>query len=106
LVSEPIADEVGITGIDQNWDLLKDSWHEAVEWLHPIALEKEISVDVEIAAIIAAHFSTELLLDFLLIEIFADIAQSRVAEVAGVFTLATDIIYVLERKLAMIRMRI
>jgi hypothetical protein len=103
LVPEPIADEVSITGIDQDWNLLKDAWHKAVEWLHPVTLEKEVSVDVEIAAIIAANFGTKLSLDFFLIEIFANIAQSRVAEVARVLALATDVIDILEKILAMIQ---
>jgi hypothetical protein len=100
LVPEPIADEVGITSIDQDWNLLKDAWYKAVEWLHPIALEKEVSVNIEVTAIIAADFGTELLLDFLLVEIFTNIAKSRIAEVAGVLAFATDVIDVLERKLA------
>jgi len=37
------------------------------------------------------------LLDFFLVKIFANIAKCRIAEVAGVFALATDIIHVLER---------
>jgi hypothetical protein len=34
-----------------------------VERLHPVALEEEVSVDVEIAAVIAADFNTELFLN-------------------------------------------
>jgi hypothetical protein len=96
LVSEPIADEVSITSIDQNRDLFENAWHKAVEWLHPVALEKEIAVDIEVAAVVAADFDTEFLLDFLLVQIFADVAKSRITEVAGVFTLATNIIDVLK----------
>lgn len=95
LVSEPVADKVGITSIDQNWDLFEDAWHKTVEWLHPVALEKEVSIDIEVAAVIAADFDTKFLLDFLLVQIFADVAKSRIAEVAGVFALATDIIDIL-----------
>lgn len=95
LVSEPVADEISITSIDQNWNLLKNAWHKAVEWLHPVALKQEVSVDIKVAAVVAADLNTELLLDFPLVEIFTYIAKSRVAEVAGVLALATNIIDVL-----------
>jgi len=36
LVSEPVANEVGITSIDQDGNLLEDLWYELVEWKHPI----------------------------------------------------------------------
>jgi hypothetical protein len=100
LVSEPVADEVGITSIDQDWDLLKNTWHKAVEWLHPVPLEEEVSVDVEIAAVVTADFDAELFLNLSLVKIFADIAQGRVAQVAGILALATNIIDVLGAALA------
>ena len=31
LVTKPVADEVSIAGIDENWDLLEDSWNKTVE---------------------------------------------------------------------------
>lgn len=49
LVSKPVANEVGITGINQDWDLLQNAWNESVERFHPIALEEEVSVDVKVA---------------------------------------------------------
>lgn len=58
LVSEPIADEICITSIDQNRDFLQDAWYKAVEWLHPIALEEEIPIDIKVAAVIATDFNT------------------------------------------------
>jgi hypothetical protein len=45
-------------------------------------LEQEVSINIEIAAVIAAHFDAELLLDFSLVQIFADIAKGGIAEVA------------------------
>jgi len=95
LVPEPIADKVSIASVDQDWDLLENARHKTVEWLHPVPLEKEVSVDVKITAIVAADLGTQLLLDFSLVEIFADIAKRRIAEVARVLALATDIIHVL-----------
>jgi len=65
LVSEPVADEISITSVDQNWDLRKNARDKPVEWLHPIALEEEVSIDIEVAAVIAANFSAKLGLDFL-----------------------------------------
>jgi hypothetical protein len=95
LVSEPVADEVGIACINQNWDLLEDPWYKTVEWSHPVTLEQEISVDIEVTAVVAADLNAELLLDFLFVEIFADIAKSGIAEVARVLAFATNIIDVL-----------
>lgn len=82
LVAEPVADEISITGVDEDWDLFEDSWYETVEWLHPVTLEEEVAVDVEVAAVVAANFDAELLLDICLVQEFADPAKSGVAEVA------------------------
>jgi len=95
LVSKPVADVISITSVDQNWDLRKDARNEPVEWLHPITLEKEVSVDIEVATIIAANFSAKLGLDFLQVQVLGNVAEGRIAEVARVLTLATDIINVL-----------
>ncbi len=82
LVPEPVADEVCVTRIDQDWDLLENAWYKAMEWLHPVSLEQEVSINIEVAAVVAAHFDAKLLLDFSLVQIFADIAQGRITEVA------------------------
>jgi hypothetical protein len=82
LVTEPVADEVGVTGVDKDWDLFEDSWYEAVEWLHPVTLEEEVAVDIEVTAVVAANFDAELLLDICLVQELADPAKSGVAEVA------------------------
>jgi len=66
-----------------------------VEWLHPVSLEQEISVNIEVAAVIAADFNAELLLNLFLVQELADPAKSRVAKIAGIFTFAANIIDVL-----------
>ena len=58
LVAEPVADEVGITSVDEDWDLLQDSRDERVERLHPVTLEEEVAVDVEVARVIAVNFGS------------------------------------------------
>ena len=98
LVSEPVADKVSISGIDQDLQILEKSGHEAVVWLHPVTLEQEVPVDIEIARVIAADFDAELFLDILLIEELADPVQFRIAQVA-ILALLTDIIYVLASSL-------
>jgi hypothetical protein len=90
LVTEPVADEVSITGVDQDWDLLENAWDNTVEWLHPVTLEEEVAVDIEVAAVVAADFNTQLLHNGLLIEVRADPAKGGVAEVAAVLALATN----------------
>lgn len=76
LVAEPVADEVSIASIDQDWDLLKDAGNKAVEWLHPVTLEQEVPVDVKVARVIAADFSTECLHDIRPVQVLADVAES------------------------------
>jgi hypothetical protein len=71
-----------------------------VERLHPVALKQEVSVDIKVAAVVAADFNAELLLDLSLVQKFADITKSRIAEVAGILAFATDIINILEDMLA------
>jgi hypothetical protein len=90
-----LTDKVGITSVDQNWDLLKNPRHEAVEWLHPVTLEQEVSVDVKVTRIIAANFSSEGLQDLVSVQVLADIPKGRVAKITLVLTLAADIINVL-----------
>ena len=78
LVTEPVADEVSITSVDENWDLLENAWNKTVEWLHPllgrltnayeetgrfsriftyIALEQEVAVDVARKLLVSGFFS-------------------------------------------------
>jgi hypothetical protein len=95
LVSEPVANVISITSIDQDWNLLKNAWDQSVEGLHPVTLEKEVSVDVKVTAVIAADFNAELLLHFRLVQELTDPSKSRIAQVAAVFALATDIVNVL-----------
>ena len=95
LVSEPVADEVGVTSVDENWNLLEDSWYKTVEWLHPVTLEEEVAVDIKVTAVVAANFDTELLLNICLVQVFADPSKSRVAEVASILAFATYVVNVL-----------
>lgn len=81
LVTEPVADEVGVTSVDQHWNLLEDARNQTVEWLHPVTLEQEVAVDIEVAAVVAADLNTQLGLNLLLVQVLADPAKSRVAEV-------------------------
>lgn len=95
LVAEPVANEVGITGIDEDGDLLEDAGDEAMEGLHPVTLEEEVAVDIKVAALIALNLDAESVHDILLVQVVADPAKSAVAEVAVVLALSTDVIDVL-----------
>ena len=95
LVAKPVADEVGITGIDENRDLLEDAGDETVEGLHPVTLEEEVAVDIEVATVIALNLDTESVHDILLVEVVADPAKSAVAEVVVILALSADVIDVL-----------
>lgn len=95
LVTEPVADEVGVTGIDEDRDLLKKTGHQAVVRLHPIAVEEEVAVDVEVARIIAIDLSAKGLAHTLLVEVLAHVAHALVAKVGLVLTLSANVIDVL-----------
>ena len=90
-----LTDKVSIASVDQNWDLFKNTRYETVKWLHPVTLEQEVSVDVKVARIIVADFSSERLQDILPVQVLADITESRVAKVVLIFTLAANIVDVL-----------
>jgi hypothetical protein len=95
LVSEPVADEVSIASIDENGNLLENAGHKAVEGLHPVALEQKVTVDVEVAALVAGNLNAKSVHDRLLVEIVADPSQSAIAKIAAVLALAANVVDVL-----------
>ena len=95
LVAEPVADEVGITGIDEDGDFLEDTGDETVEGLHPVTLEEEVAVDIEVAAVVAVNFDTEGVHDILLVQVIANPTKSAVAKVVVILALSADVIDVL-----------
>jgi len=95
LVPEPIADEIGISSIDQYRNLLQEGRHQSVEGLHPVTLEQEVAVDVKVARVVAVDLSTKRLHDLGLVEELANPTQLRVAQVATVLALAPHIVHVL-----------
>ncbi|KAI6772036.1 hypothetical protein HG530_002994 [Fusarium avenaceum] len=95
LVTEPVADEIGITSVDENGDLVKNVGDELVERLHPVTGKEEVSVDVHVAAVVAADLSTKSLLDLLTVQVIGDVAKTRVAKVGAVLTLASDVVDIL-----------
>ena len=63
-------------------------------WLHPVALEQEVPVNIKVTRVIAADFDTKFFLDILSIEIRGDPVEFRIAQAATLALLA-DIIDVL-----------
>lgn len=98
-VTEPVADEVGVTSVYKHWDLLKDAWDQAVEGLHPVTLEQEVAVDVKVARIVRRDLDTKLGLYLLLVEELRDPAERRVAQIRAVFALAAHVVHVLSSAL-------
>ena len=92
LVAQPVADEVGITSVDQDGDLFQKAGHQTVVRFHPVTVEHEVAVNVKVARLIAVNFSTHCLAGLSLVQIFTDVAHALVTQVARVLTLATDII--------------
>lgn len=66
-----------------------------MEGLHPVALEEEVAVDVEVAAVVGRDLGAERLHHFLVVQVFADPAELGVAQVAAVLALAPDVVDVL-----------
>lgn len=95
LVTEPVADEVSITGVDQNGDLLEDTGHKAVVRLEPISVEQEVTVDVKVARVVTIDLGTNGIAHTLLAKVLADPAHALVAEVARVLALAANVVDVL-----------
>ena len=95
VVSKPIADVVGVTSIDEYGDLFNDAGHKAVEWFHPITLEQEVAIDIEIAAVVAVDFDTEALHDVGLVEPLRNVSELAIAEVAAVLALAANVVNIL-----------
>lgn len=94
LVAEPVADKIGITSVDEDRNLLKDTRDKLVERFHPVTLEKEVAVDVKVARVEAVNFSSNSFQDLGLIEVGADELKVSVAETAVLAGLA-DIVDVL-----------
>lgn len=92
LVAEPVADEIGITSIDENGNLLQDLGDKLMVGLHPVTGKEEVAVDVHVAAVIAADLNTKSLLDVVLVEVVGDVSESGVAEVAAVLALAANVV--------------
>jgi len=80
LVAEPVADVVGVAGVDEDGDLLEEAGDDAVVRLHPVALEQEVAVDVEVAAVVRVDLCTDGLHDFLLVEVRGDPVDLIVAK--------------------------
>ena len=95
LVAEPVADEIGITGVDENGNLLKQARHQAVERLHPVAVEEEVTVDVEVARFVTLSLGADSLPHVLLVEVVADVAHALVAQVGLILALSANIVDVL-----------
>lgn len=94
LVAKPVADEVRITSVDEDGNLLEDSRDKLVEWLHPITLEKEVAVDVKVARVKVVNFGSNSFQDLGLVEVGADEIKVSVAEAAIIARLA-DVVDIL-----------
>lgn len=93
-VAEPVADVIGVTGIDEHGDLLEQAGDHAMVGLHPVALEQEVAVDVEVAAVVGGDLGADSLHDLLLVEVRADPINLIVAQLV-VTALAADIVDIL-----------
>ena len=70
-----------------------------MEWFHPVALQQETSIHVEITAIIAVNFSAQSLEDFGSVEPLGDPAKLLIAQRSTIRAFFADIVRVLTRAL-------
>ena len=80
--------------VDKHRDLGEDARNQTVERLHPVALEQEVAVDVEVAALVVVDFSAEGFLHVRTVQVLADPVELVVTQ-AATLTFATDVIDVL-----------
>lgn len=99
LVTEPVADVVGVTGVDEHGNLLEDIRNEQVEGLRPVSVEEESTVNVGVAALVISNLGTDSLHDFGLVEVLGDPRGLGVAKVGLILALLTDIVHVVSRAL-------
>lgn len=99
LVSEPVANEVGITSVDEHGNLLQNAGDEEVERLHPITVEQEVAVDVEVAAVVAIDcLYAKSLHNVLLVQVLVNGGKAGVTEAAS-FAVNANIVRVTARLL-------
>lgn len=99
VVSEPVADKVGIASVDKDGDLSEKVDDEPVEWKHPVTVKQEVPVDVEVARLVRRNLGAEGLDDFRLVQVVGDPAKLGVAQVGGILARAADIVNVDSRAL-------
>ena len=91
LVSEPVADPVGITSVDQDRDLGQNTGNLLVDGLHPVTSVLEVLVNTTIAVLeTAVKLGTKSILDSLLAEVLVGIAGDFWSVVTDVVDTATS----------------
>jgi len=95
LVAEPVANEVGVTGVDEDGNLLKDARDQTEVRLHPVTVEQEVTVNVEVARVVTTDLGAESLPHIFFVEILADIVHALVAQVGTRIALHADIVNIL-----------
>lgn len=83
-----------IAGIDQYRDLVQDVGHQAVKGLHPVSIEQEITIDVEITAVVARNLCAKGFENLRLIQVFGDPIELCIAKTVP-FAGLTNIIWIL-----------
>lgn len=81
--------------VDEHRNLLQQVRNKAVVRLHPVSLEEEVTVDVEVAAVIFGNLSAQSFHDGGFVEIFTDPAKFRVTQVSRILALSANIVNIL-----------
>lgn len=93
LVSEPVADKVLVSSVNESGDtLLKQSRNSSVVGLHPVAGKLEVSVDVKVAALVLVDLSTDSSHNLGLVEVLVNVLEILVAQRSARVTLLSDIV--------------
>lgn len=94
LVTQPVADEISIAGINKYRNLFQQLRDDSEDGLHPVTSEHEITIDLPVAAFIAMDFNSKSLDSLWLIQPLRNPCKGLITQVVAILALHTDVIRV------------
>lgn len=79
--------------------MLQDAGNEPMIRFHPVAIQQEVSVYVEVTRRESIDFGSHCLLDMVSVEVLGNEPELRVTEILGVLAFFTNVIHILSRPL-------
>ena len=79
--------------------MLQDAGYEPMIRFHPVAIEQEVSIHVEVARGVSVDFGSHRLLDLVAVEVLGNEPKLRVTKILRVLAFFTNVIHILARSL-------